>query len=62
MAAAGSEGATVAPNGVLSSPHRAATTLTVTVQLVPGTALLGHLPGTGQLDQTSATAMRTVNQ
>ncbi len=62
IAAASVEGGIVAPDGVAITRAGRVTTLRVTVQLVPSTTLLGHLPGTGSLTQNSAVAVRTVNQ
>ncbi|MFI5100508.1 MAG: hypothetical protein ACHQE5_08345 [Actinomycetes bacterium] len=62
IAAASVEGGTVAPDGVAISRAGRVTTLRVTVELVPSTTLLGHLPGTGSLTENSAVAVRTVNQ
>jgi hypothetical protein len=45
---------------VTSTAHQV--TLTFTVHIVPGTSLLGHLPGTGGLTQISSVAVRTVKQ
>jgi len=59
---AASEGATVSPTGIVVSRTGHDVTVTVTVRYEPGTALLGHLPGTGQLGQTTATSSRTVKQ
>jgi Flp pilus assembly protein TadG len=62
MAQASTEGGTVAPDGLVLTRSGHVTTLRVTVHLVPGTALLGHLPGTGSLGETSAVAVSTVTQ
>jgi hypothetical protein len=61
ISAAGAQGATIAADGLVVTRSGRTTTLRVTVDLVPGTTLLGHLPGTGSLNQTSAVAVRTVN-
>jgi len=55
-----SEGGSVAPSDLVITRQGHVTTITVTVHYLAGTVLLGHLPGTGQLQQTTATASRTV--
>ena len=59
-AKAASEGAKLGPTDVVIVRKGAQATITVTVHDVPGTMLLGHLPGTDQMNQVSATATRTV--
>jgi hypothetical protein len=62
MAQAGTEGGSVAPDGLVITQAGRVTTLRITVHLVPGTTLLGHLPGTGSLTETTAVAVRTVTR
>jgi hypothetical protein len=57
---AAGEGAKVGPTDVVIVRKGAQAIITVTVHEVPGTAFLGHLPGTDQMNQISATATRTV--
>jgi Flp pilus assembly protein TadG len=58
--AAQADGATLAAGGVTAVQLGHVVTLTVTVSIVPGTALIGHLPGTGSLTKTVATTTRQV--
>jgi outer membrane murein-binding lipoprotein Lpp len=60
-AEAASEGATMSSKDLVIVRNGKQVTLTITVHYAPGTALLGHLPGTGQLGQTTSTVVRTVN-
>ena len=62
MAQAATEGATVGPADLVITRAGNVTTLQLTVHLLPGTVLLGHLPGTGQMPQTSSVSVRTVKQ
>lgn len=59
---ANAEGGTIAPDGLVITRAGHKTTLKVTVHLVASTAMLGHLPGTGTLNQTSSVVVRTVKQ